>query len=447
MRIGLDFGTTNSGAGCYDGRSVHLFHLDPAAEPETVMPSALYLTRDHQAMVGRTAIDTYYQENIGRPRKLVRQYVGELEQLYSDGMRVIEEVYSLVDEWSPGRLLRSLKSELSGTYTSTKVFGRTYDLEELISLILGEIRRRVENETGEAVTGVVLGRPVQFVGVGEPPADQRAEARLHDAAMRAGFLEVSFELEPVAAALHYELSVQEPQNILVFDFGGGTLDLTVMRVGDPAGRTIYAVGGIGIAGDQFDRRMVEQLLLDHFGRGTTWGDDHIPFPRQYVDALLNWRTLLQLNRSDTLRFLQNAQATGDHPGRLLALHSVIANDEGIRLYDEVERAKIGLSHSLFSLIRLKTGEINIWQPVTRSQFEMIIGDDVHAIRACLMNTLDRSGLSVGQVDAVIRTGGSSQIPGFVSMLEEVFGAGRVVPISIFSGVTAGLAIRAASPER
>ncbi len=449
MRIGLDFGTTNSGAAVFDGRRVHLFPIDRAqpraAEPATVIRSALYITREHQVHIGRQATDTYYRQNSGRPRKIVRQLAGSLSQMYSDGLVVEEDVYANIDELSPGRLLRSLKSELSGSYEGTTIFKRFYPLEELIALFLREIRQRVEAQTGRPVDGVVLGRPVHFVGEGAAESDRRAEERLREAAKLAGFGQVDFELEPVAAALHYELTLDRPQNIAVFDFGGGTLDITVMRVGDPAERPVFATGGVGIAGDRFDRRIVEQLLLEHFGRNSTWGDGAVPFPAQFTDALLNWQTILELYRPETLHFFRQAQRSGSHPARVRALESLVVNDEGVHLFDEVERAKIKLSDDRFAVIRLAADEINVWQPITRSQFEALINRESEQIRACLLDTLDRSGLTAGEIDAVVRTGGSAQIPRFVEMLGEVFGAEKVVLSEVFGSVTAGLAIRAAAP--
>jgi hypothetical chaperone protein len=442
MRIGLDFGTTNSGAAFFDGRQVHLFALDPAAAFPSVVRSVLYVQRDHRVLIGREAIDTYYQQNSGRPIKIVRQYVGQLEQVYSDGLQVIEDVFARIDELSPGRLLRSLKSELATGYEGTTIFGRVYELEELIAIYLREIRRRVEAETGERVEGVMLGRPVNFVGSDEPAHNARAEERLRRAAERAGFRQVAFELEPVAAALHYELSTAEPQNIIIFDFGGGTLDVTVMRVGQPDDRRLFAVGGVGVAGEVFDRRIIEGLLLDHFGRGSTWGEEAIPFPSQYTDSLLNWQTILDLHRPETLHFLRQVQATGSHPSRVRALEALVVNEEGVRLFDEVERAKIVLSSSRLAQIRLASEEISIWQPLTRSQFEALIAQETARVEECVLDTLARSGLREGEVDAVVRTGGSAQIPGFVDLLGRLFGPEKVVLSDVFSGVTAGLAIRA-----
>jgi len=452
MHIGLDFGTTNSGAAVFDGQRVRVFPLDPASRDPTVMRSTLYVTREQEVFVGREAIATYYSQNIGRPSKMVRQYVGEIEitmgvvesvKGYPGGPATfIRDVYVLVDELTPGRLLRSLKSGLATSYEGTDIFGRYYELEELLAIYLREVRERVEAETGEAVDGVVLGRPVHFVGSSTGADDKRAEDRLRRAAEMAGFPDVAFELEPVAAALHYELTAEQPQNIVVFDFGGGTLDITVMRVGEPGKRRVFATGGLDIAGDVFDQRIIEGALLDHFGRGSTWGEDDAPFPRQYTDALVNWQTIPELLRPETLRFLHQAQLTSSHPKQVQALESLLINNYAIRLIDEVERAKIELSTEHFTTIQLAEEDIDVWQPLTRSHFEALITEATRRVEDCLLDTLERSGLEMGEIDAVVRTGGSAQIPRFVEMMERIFGPEKVVLSDVFSGVTSGLAIRA-----
>ena len=454
MRIGVDFGTTNSGAAAFDGRRVRLFPIDPVGLASTMIRSTLYVTRDHQVSIGQEAIDAYYSQNIGRPSKMVRRYVGEIEMTFAELPSFIRDVYVLVDELTPGRLLRSLKSELATDYEGTTIFDRYYELEDLVAIYLREIRRRVEEAAGEQVTGVVLGRPVNFVNSQDAEnersesGNERAERRLRRAAEMAGFRDVTFELEPVAAALHYELTARTAQNVLVFDFGGGTLDLTVMRVGEPGGRRIFATGGVGIAGDAFDRRIIEALLLDHFGRGTTWGEDESPFPRQYTDALLQWQTIPELNRPEMLHFLQWAQITGSHPARVRALESLVVNNYALRLIDEVEQAKIALSSEHFATIHLVDGEegagdeINLWQPITRSQFEALIAEARRCIEDCLSDTLARSGRAVDEIDAVVQTGGSAQIPCFVEMMAHIFGPEKIVATDAFSSVTSGLAIRA-----
>jgi hypothetical chaperone protein len=464
MQIGLDFGTTNSGAAFFDGERVHAFALDPHSRDPSVLRSTLYVTREHEAFIGQAAIDVYYEQNIGRPSRLARQWVGEIELTVGDvGTRkgypigpttYVRDVYTVVDELQPGRLLRSLKSGLATPHEGTTIFGRFYQLEDLIAVFLRNIRERVEAEAGQAVEGVVMGRPVHFEGSSgrQDEYDRRAEERLRRAALSAGFPEVRFALEPVAAALHYERRIRAPQNVLVFDFGGGTLDITVMRVGEPGARAVYANGGLAIAGDAFDQAIIEGLLLEHFGRGTTWGEDRAlgasasRFPDHYTDALVQWQNVPALSRPDTIRFLQTARRTSNHPDRLRALESLLTNNYAVHMVDEVEGCKIELSDRPFGQIRLEGKDLDLWQPVTRTQFETLIAGHARQIEGCVTDTVQRSGLGYDRIDAVVRTGGSAQIPLFVAMLERLFGPEKVVQADVFNSVTAGLAIRAAQTD-
>jgi hypothetical chaperone protein len=205
---------------------------------------------------------------------------------------------------------------------------------------------------------------------------------------------------------------------------------------------VYAVGGLGIAGDALDRRLMAGTVLDHFGRGSTYGPDSAPFPTRYTDALLHWQTLPELSRPAELRFLRQAQQTSSDPRALRALESLLVHNSAARLYDAVEEAKIALSSVPFARIAVQEEGLDLWQPVTRSQFEALIAEDEKRIEACVLDTLERSGLGAPEIDAVVRTGGSSQIPSLGVMLDRIF-PGKVVQHEVFRGVAAGLAIRAA----
>ncbi len=440
MRLGLDFGTTNSGVGLYDGERLRILPIDQGARDPGVARTLLYITRDGRIHVGQAAIDVYYEQNIGRARSLVKQVVGEILVVAAEIPPHMREVHVMVDELTPGRLFQSLKSGLKeASFTGTDVFDRTYTLEELIALYLAELRRRVGHLVGREVTAVVLGRPVNFGA--DVSLNEMAEARLRTAAELAGFQDITFELEPVAAALAYERTIDRSQNILVFDFGGGTLDLTVMRVGG-AERKVLATGGIDIAGDTFDREIIRYRLLDHFGRGTTIGERDLPFPIYLTEALTHWQEIPALSTPKTLGLLDEAQRTGNHPARVRALESLIVNNYGFALFDAVEGGKRVLSESYSTVIRLQAQDIQLWQLLTRAQFETLIAGHRREIAERVHDTVRRSGLRPDEVDAVVRTGGSSQIPCFIALLAEQFGAQKLRLENTFSGVTAGLAIRA-----
>src|ERR671925_1454720 len=202
--VGLDFGTTNSAAAVAtpDGSTV-LATFAGDGYRTTTFRSVLYFDPEHrtpdrkpQAMAGPTAITSY---------------------LHAD---------------TRGRLMQSMKSHLSSRlFRETHVFGERYTLEDLIAVILRELRAAAEAQFGTLGTSVVVGRPVHFSGSGSEEDDAFALSRLRTALEQVGFEEIVFEFEPVAAAYEFESQLDHDELILIADFGGGTSDFSLMQVG------------------------------------------------------------------------------------------------------------------------------------------------------------------------------------------------------------------------
>jgi hypothetical chaperone protein len=447
MRVGLDFGTTNSGVAHYDGRELRVFHLDPRSRDAQTVKSLLYITRDGDSFIGQTAIDLYFAQNLGRPIRLVRKPVGVIENYYAEVGRVVKEVHAMIDANMPGRLFQSLKTALAEqTYDGTSVFEKYYSVEQLVAVVLRSVRRRAEDLCGRPVREVVLGRPVRFDS--DPDCDRLAQERLERAAHLAGFEDVEFEFEPVAAALHYELDLDHPENVLVFDFGGGTLDVTVMRLADTGRRQVKATSGVRVGGDLFDERIVRSRMLRHFGYGSVYGrDKRLPVPAYIFEALSQWQAIPTLFTLPTMRIIQQALVTSDRPRQLRALYALISKNYGFRMFQEVERAKCELSGRGNTVIRLTDEEIQIAEPLTTEQFEATIAADVARTEKCVDEAMTGSQLQPEQIDVVLATGGSSAIPIFGRMLERKFGVGKVRKHDLFAGVTQGLAVAAHHRDR
>lgn len=435
-RVGIDFGTSNSGVAWYDGKQVHLLPVDQENITPEVIKTIMYIDREMKVFIGQEAIDLYYKQNINRPRRFAKKWVGEIDYRGAD-MFYVWDVFTLVDELIPGRLLQFIKNGLrSDGYTGTLIFDRYYDLKTIIKSYLQALKSRAERLLGGEIESVTLGRPVKFFE--DPQKDGRSEATLRQAALEAGFKAVEFELEPVAAALYYEQTLVKPENVLVFDFGGGTLDITIMRLGEPGGRTVYANGGIGIAGADFDRAIIQKQMLDHFGKGSVEGDPEVD---KLIDSISDWQVLPQLSTPEMKARIDRAAARSQVPTRLKALEALIFNDLAFEFYDKVERAKIELSSQASAIIAMRSERIEIWELLSRLRFEQDIADARDQIQATLFDTLARSGLEPGQIDSVIRTGGSSSIPCFIELLNQTFGSAKVKSTSTFSSVTSGLAIK------
>jgi hypothetical chaperone protein len=442
INVGLDFGTSNSGVAVSDGRGVRVLPIDGKNILPEVVKTILYITRDNQVYIGQQAVEMYYKQNVNRLRRFVRKWVGEVEYHGADGMFYVTDVYAMEDDLRPGRLMQYLKTALrrsnkSMHYTGTQIFDHFYTTGDLVRTYLGALKTRAEALLGEEIGGVTLGRPVKFSDT--PEMDRQAEDTLRQAALDAGFPRVNFELEPVAAALFYEQTLSRPQTALIFDFGGGTLDIAILRLGDPQHREVLASSGIDIAGSDFDREIIQKRLLPHFGSEAAVGHAEI---LELIQAVPDWMALPELSTPQIWQALNKAILKGIAPVRLKTLQSLIFNDLAFSFYNQVESAKIALSSRGAAVVELKEQDIDIWELYTRRQFEEDISRDRSAIEKLLLDTVAAAGLEPGQIEAVVKTGGSSNIPAFSRLLEQTFGSARVVAANAFSSVTAGLAIKA-----
>jgi hypothetical chaperone protein len=437
LKVGLDFGTSNSGVAVYDGQRVRLLPIDPKNVLPEVVKTVLYITRDYRSSIGQDAVETYYRDNVNRQRRYIKQWAGEIDVRGAD-MHYVRDIYVYVDELKPGRLMQYLKTALrKDNYNGTHVFERYYTVGDLVQTYLSLLKRRAEEVLGEPIHVVTLGRPVKFSE--SPDQDHKAEETLRQAAHEAGFKEVDFELEPVAAALDYEQSISKPQNVIIFDFGGGTLDIAVMRLGDPRTRKVYASGGVDIAGSDFDRAIIEKRMLSHFGLGRV---KHHPEILEMIHAIPDWMALPELGTPINRNILEKTIHAGIAPVQLKALEGMIYNDLAFTFYNRVEAGKIALSSDSATVISLEDKDIALWELYTRDQFETDIQHYLSDVEKVLLDTVAASGLEPGSIDAVVKTGGSSNIPLFTEMLTHIFGAEKVKESNAFSSVVAGLAIKA-----
>jgi hypothetical chaperone protein len=353
-------------------------------------------------------------------------------------MHYVRDIFVYVDELKPGRLLQYLKTALrKDGYHGTQIFERYYTVGDLAKTYLSLLKQRAEDVLGEKIDAVTLGRPVKFSE--HPEQDHKAQETLRQAAHESGFKEVDFEFEPIAAALDYEQTLTRPQNVVIFDFGGGTLDIAVMRLGDAKSRKVYASGGVDIAGSDFDRSIIEKRMLAHFGLGRV---KHQPEIMSMIHAIPDWMALPELGTPINKNILEKAIQAGASPIQMKALLGLIYNDLAFTFYNRVEAGKIALSNDGATIITLEDKDIALWDLYTRHQFETDIYHYLVDVEKVLLDTIVKSGLDVDEIDAVVKTGGSSSIPLFTGMLERIFGKGKVKQSSSFTSVVAGLAIKA-----
>lgn len=455
IHIGIDFGTTHTSAAFYDGQQIHPIVLDSTNANPHLLRSMIYITREQQHYLGVNAVHTYLQQDTGRPVVYEEKYVGTIEytvaQQYKgpldpDGpITIIQDVTIEDDIGARGRLLQSIKTGLrADSYQGTDIFGRYYTLQELIALLLCHVRRQAEAQLGRAIARVTLGRPVQFSE--EPEADVRAEQRLRQAAQMAGFAEIHFVPEPVAAASFYLNQVTQPETVLVFDFGGGTLDLTVLRADVGRVHETLATHGVLVGGDDLDSSLMRKHVAQHFGVDTpidvNFDDRPIYFPEDLADELRQWQTIPNLSRPKALAVIKRAKRYSPEAAKFVALEALVTRNHGFVLFEKIEQAKRALSDALQAHLVMQAEGIDLHLPLTRRAFNLAINEELSNAREGVRKVIALAGITAAEVNAVVTTGGSSVIPIFQKMLASEFPAARLIPLDTFGGVTNGLAIHA-----
>jgi hypothetical chaperone protein len=422
--IGIDFGTTNSTVGRASGNSqVELVTFPTHAGDTFSFRSVLYLQQDKHG--GRTQTHAW------------------------TGPAAIEHYLAAENK---GRLIQSLKSYLSDrTLTGTAVFGRHRTLEDLISRILADLRRHAERQFHTPISYAMVGRPVRFVGSESEEDEAFAIARLRQAFAAAGFAQVDFEMEPVAAAYAYESTLDHDELILIGDFGGGTSDFSLLHVGPGVrkrGRTaqdLLGNSGVGLAGDAFDARIVRKLVSPALGSESFARSLNkiLPaVPAWIYGNLERWHYLSFLRTANVVEILKSARIRALEPEKIEALITLIDEDLGYHLHQAVQQVKFELSRSEVSELHFRDGSMNIRIPVTREAFEGWIADELHAIEQCVDSLLRSSGISRREVDRVFLTGGSSLVPAVRRIFTVRFGEERIRTGNEFISVARGLALRA-----
>jgi hypothetical chaperone protein len=412
-RFGLDFGTTNSSLAWArpDGEIVFC-DLDPRAVNPRVLRSLLYFSLEERGfVVGRRAIDEYLAENM------------------------------------QGTLIQSIKTFLAtGTFEQTWIHDRYWRLEDLIAVLFRHVRAAVRRLTGsDDEVALVMGRPAIYVD--RPEREALAHERLRRAAQLAGFFDLQFQFEPVAAGLAYEATLDRPELAFIADLGGGTSDFTVMRLG--AGtrgdrrEDILASGGVQVAGDSFNARVMTRKLARHFGDGTTFRSmegQNMPFPKQLVHQLGRWHEVSFLRGPRARDQIRRIKWTSSDPLRIAALEEFVEGNYSFFLFQEIERAKSELSERDETAIRFDRDDIHIEEPITRAEFEDLIAPDQREIRRCMHEVLARSGARPADIGALFMTGGSAQIPAIRRMFAEEFGEEKLRSQDFLTSVAYGLGV-------
>ncbi|HUI27738.1 MAG TPA: Hsp70 family protein [Candidatus Kryptonia bacterium] len=413
QRFGLDFGTTNSSLTWARGeRDVTLCDLDLRAINPRVLRSLIYFSLDaRDFVVGQRAVDEYLAEDM------------------------------------QGTLIQSIKTFLAdNSFEQTWINDRFYKLEDLIAVIFRHVRAVIAGLTSEEVS-LVIGRPAIFVE--RPEKEALAQERLRKAAQLAGFFELRFQYEPIAAGLTYESSLTKPELALIADLGGGTSDFTVMRLGSGAAGDrrddILATRGVQIAGDAFSACIMARKLAKYFGAGSTYRSMEgrpLPFPSMLLAQLSRWHQVTFLRSPKTREQLGRIRWTTNNRRAVDAFETLISGNYAFFLFQEIEKAKSLLSQQDETVIRFRREAVDIDEPITRPEFERLIAADQAQVRRCMESVLAAAGIRASDIDAVFLTGGTAQIPAIRRMFAEQFGESKLKSQDYLTSVAVGLGLSA-----
>lgn len=402
--IGIDFGTSNSLAALVENNRVEFVKFP---DGNISNPTILYFPeKSGQHFIGNEA---------------VRRYLSNLEE-HGIG----------------GRLMLSIKTLLPDAafdYTSVVGFG-SLSAEGLVAKFLLKLKEFAEQQFARQFDGVVLGRPVEFT--------ELAVGRLEKAAKIAGFKQVVFWLEPVAAALAYEATASGDELICVVDIGGGTSDVCVIETSPSRSLSpdrladIKAVGGINQAGDELNASIMKHKLAARFGAGSTFTslDKIFPFPAHIIYKLSKWHRINLLNNHADKSTINSILPYSNRPEDVRRLLDLIRHHYGFELFQAIDHAKKRLSVAEQAQIEFKP--LDLSENITVREFEMVIAAVVVKIEKSILDSLTAAAVKPADIKRVILTGGTSQVPLINRSVIKIFGNEKILRPDFFSSVATGL---------
>lgn len=409
---GLDFGTSNSTLGIHGDAGPRLVALEGE---QAAVPSAVFFGFEAHSslLIGREAVASYI-----------------------DGIE--------------GRLMRSLKSILGSALIDerTAVYRRRIKFSEVIGLFLAELKQRAETWQGGALDAVVMGRPVNFVDNDEQ-ANHHAEETLRQVAHSVGFKDVSFQYEPVAAALDFERQHVAGEKIaIVADIGGGTSDFTVVRLAggagnrDERGSDILANDGVRIGGTDFDRQLSMSAFMPQFGYRSLMKRGDIEVPSAPYWDLSTWSSVHLLYEAKRLTELKEVRFDAQRPELIDRLMQVMETRRGHSVLIAVENAKIGLSDADTVEAALPWLAADLGIAASRMDFEQSAKQLLEKLGTTASACVRTAGLENGDIDYVFFTGGTSQMPSVRAAILSRFDNATAIDGDRFGAVGLGLTIEA-----
>jgi hypothetical chaperone protein len=439
----IDFGTTNTVAAFLDeNNQPQLIKLDEKSDNQNILRTVIYVSKKGKFLFGKSAIDTYNsdvaKQKAGK-RKLIK--TGTMIKVTSDASatsgykpdKIVEQMFES-EVTDTGRLLQGIKSLLGNeSLKEVDIFGNKYAIEELVGIFLTQVKTKADKFTGTNVTKAVIGRPVRFVGKN----NKLAEKRLISAAKLAGFKKVVLQMEPIGAAYDHGMDADKKANILVFDFGGGTLDLSVVKLPQ---MEVLANEGMTLGGDLINSRIFLEKISAHFGRGKTFGVNAAKMPESLYQQLQHWYSISLLKTEMFSQSLDTFSYNHSDPKAVDNLRELVFKNLGFSLYEAIDKMKKTLSQKDIAEFDFKHPSVLINENMLRGELEEILANDLAGINQLIISILKNAGISKEDIDLVLLTGGSSLIPVVRKLLIGHFGEEKLKDRETFTSVASGLAV-------
>lgn len=347
------------------------------------------------------------------------------------------------------RFVQSFKTvAASPLFERAQIFGRNFRFEDFGRLFLQKLVTHAGGALDSRPPRIIVGRPVVYAGARPDPELARSR---YDAMFAEFGVDLHYVYEPLGAAFSYAARLTEPATVLVADFGGGTTDFSVVRVAAPgaARRCVpLASSGVGIAGDRFDRRIMDRLVLPLLGKGSSYRSfgKELEIPGGYFADFADWSRLALMRNRRTLEELRKLQRSAIDPAPIGRMIALTEHEQGFPLYDAVGKVKRALSEREEAELTFSGGGIEIVAPVRREDFEGWIADDLRLIEEALDLALSRADMPTNAIDRVFLTGGSSLIPAIRAMFDRRFGADRIATGGELTSIAHGLALVGDEPN-
>ncbi len=411
--IGLDFGTSNTVAVAARQSATQPVHFQDRQETFTSLPTVL-------SFLDRGAARALHPE-VGP--WAIRQFL---------------------ESFGDVRFIQSLKTfAASRLFKGTGVYGVRFEFEDLMATFLRCAFERAGTRFDPAGTRLVVGRPVEFAG--HNPDETLAMERYRRAFRKVGFEDILFVMEPVGAAFSYAQSLERDTTILVADLGGGTTDYSIMRFETAAGHlkaTPLGRGGIGIAGDTFDYRIIDNVVLPKLGKGSAYQSmgKVLEIPPNLFSNFARWHMLSIFKTSDDFKEMKKLLRWCLEPDKIELFIELVDEDQGYPLDKSVSETKARLSSDDEAEFTFAPLGADFRAMVSRQEFEGWIAADLAKMDKALDATLAKAGLSENDIDRVFMTGGTSCVPAVRRQFANRFGTEKISGGNELTSVANGLAL-------